>query len=91
MFESSAFLFPLLLSLGVLGVFIVAAGICNAEECGLVSGEEAEGRKGDVSGVGEVIDKEGGIWSDVGDDDLGLVGGVDGVPLAFVADVVCKM
>jgi hypothetical protein len=84
-FESSAFLFPLLLSLCVLtGVFIVTAGICNAEEGDLVSeGEEGGGRKGDVSGVGEVIDNEGGIWSDAGDDDPGPRGGVDGSPLVF--------
>jgi hypothetical protein len=38
---------------------MMAAGICNTEE-DLISETEAEGGNGDVSGVGEVMDKEGG-------------------------------
>jgi hypothetical protein len=41
---------------------VVDTGICNTEEDDLVSeGTEVEWRNGDVSGVGEVKDKEGGI------------------------------
>jgi hypothetical protein len=39
----------------------MGAGICRPEEEYLLSEAETEGRKGDVSGVGEVKDKEGGI------------------------------
>jgi hypothetical protein len=90
--DSSAFLFPLLLALCVLaGVFITVEGFCNAEAGYLVS--EDEGRKGDVSGVGEVIDKEGGIWSNAGDDDdlrseVDARGDVDGSMVFSLKDIV---